>query len=221
MNEQELEKRITEANEQMIALEPEEEPVAEIPATDLWQNRRKAIREMKPRTVRGASPKMQLDLAGLLDGPIKDAYKKTRDDCDLLRAEGETERARLLEQQYMEDYYYPVIDALVRLNSRDRVLASQDALEALDALAMVPGGGSTNGYASVFISSLYEPLEGIVQSDSQVRSAVQQITELCNRGQVRQASTMAQRMQDKIDRGDNIATPEDYEILQRIVLRTS
>lgn len=189
--------------------------------TDLWEERRRARANATPPAVHGANPHMQLDLQQLLAGPIKDAYKKTREDSERLRAEGEINRAYLLEQQYMEDYYYPVIDALIRLNSQEEVLASQDALEALDQLAIVPAGGDTTGYASVFISQLYQPIERVYKSDAQVREATRKIRALCNSGQIRQAGTVARRIQEKIDYGSNVATPEDYEMIQRIVLRTS
>lgn len=187
---------------------------------DMLQQRRNAQANLQPVSVRGANPHVQIDLADLLDGPIKQAYRKTVDDSELLRAEGDTSRARLLEQQYMQDYYYPVIDALIRLNSMEEVLASQDALAALDALALVPGGGSTDGYASVFISNLYAPAGNTFKSDAEVRQAVNRIRALASRGEVRQAAAVAQRMQGKIDAGQNVALPEDYELIQKVVLRT-
>lgn len=222
IDEETLKARIKAANDLMVSDEPVDK--AEMPPTeptDLWQNRRRARTEATPTPVRGASPRMQLDLDQLLNGPIRDAYKKAREESESLRAEGETQRAQMVEQQYMEEYYYPVIDALVRLNSQEEVLASQDALEALDSLAMVPGGGDTTGYASVFVSSLYEPVEKAFTSDAQVRQAIQQIELLCSRGQIRQAGAIARRTQENVDYGTNRATPEDYEVLQKIALRTS
>lgn len=206
--------------EQAFMVEEASEELPMPQPIDMWQQRRNAQAQLQPALIRGASPRMQLDLGDLLDGPIKDAYRKTVDDSELLRAQGETERARLLEQQYMQDYYYPVIDALIRLNSMEEVLASQDTLEALDALALVPGGGSTDGYASVFISNLYAPAGNTFKSDAEVRRAVDRVRMLAAQGEVRQAAAIAQRMQAKIDAGQNVALPEDYELLQRVVLRT-
>lgn len=199
-----------------------EEPVEISQPVDMWQQQQQARANLSPTQVHGAKPRLTLDLMDLLEsGPIKDAYKKTINDSDLLRAEGETERARLLEQQYMQDYFYPTIDALIRLNSMEEVLASQDALEILDSLAIMPGGGRADGYTSVYISSLYEPAGNTFRSDAQVREAVQRLQTLCNSGQVSQAGALAKRMQAKIDSGQNVALPEDYEIIQRIALRTS
>lgn len=210
--------------EQAFAVEEvsEEQPTVSDQPIDMWQNRLNAQRDTTPTAVYGARPKMQLDLTDLIQhGPIKDAYRKTVDDSERLRAEGETQRAGLIEQQYMQDYFYPTVDALIRMNSMEELLASQDVLEALDAMAIVPGGGRADGYTSVYVSSLYEPAGNTFKSDAQVRDAVRRIEALCGRNQIRQAGTLARRVQEKIDTGQNVALPEDYEIIQKVALRTA
>lgn len=223
MDKEIIEQRINEFFDQSELEETDEQETIEVAPElpDMLQEQRVARRNLPQPRVRGAKPRVALDLDTILEGPIKEAYKKTVDDTELLKAEGETERARLLEQQYMQDYYYPAIDALIRLNSMEEVLASQETLEALDALALVPGGGATDGYASMFVSSLYEPVGNRFSSDAQVRRAVQEIRRLSAQGQVRQAGALARRTQENIDSGRNIALPEDYELIQRVVLRTS
>lgn len=214
---EELEARINTANDEMVSADE----VVEIDPqpTDVWQKRINDQANMRDIVIHGSRPKAKLDLDLLLEGSIQDAYKKALDDSESLRAQGDTARARLVEQQYMQDYYYPVIDALIRLNSQQEILANQDALELLDALAIVPGGGATDGYASVFISQLYEPDTRIQHSDAQVREAVNKVKWLCNNGQIRQAIGLAERMQNQIDRGDNLATNEDYLLFQKVALR--
>lgn len=133
---------------------------------------------------------------------------------------GELEMADIVEQQYMQDTFQPVVDALIRLNSQEEVLASQDALEALDRLAMVPGGGKADGYTSVFVSSLYEPVEGqIFTSDAEVVDGIKKINSLCDSQQMRQAISVAKRLVDNITMGNNRATPDDYSFIQKIALR--
>lgn len=195
-------------------------PTPVSPPADLWQERQRALRAQPVRPIRGAKPRMKLDLRLLLEGPIQEAYKKAIDDSELLQQEGEIERARLIQQQYMQDYFYPTVDALIRLNSQEELLASQEALETLDALVMVPGGGATDGYTSVFITNLYAPAGNIVKSDAQVREALRRIKALSSNGQVRQAGAVATRIQESIDAGNNLATPEDYELIQKVVIRT-
>lgn len=212
---------ITQNVEQYINNLPEpEEPVAAPQLTDLWEERRRAIRDQPRATVRGARPKLNLDLNDLLARGIKEAYKKAIDDRDLLRAEGETERARIVEQQYMQDWFYPIVDALVRMNSVQEVLASQDALEALDSLVITPSGGSNQGYTSIYVSELYEPVEGqIFTSDAEIRDGIRRINAMCDGMEMRSAIALANKLQLQVDSGANRATPEDYELLQKIALR--
>lgn len=200
----------------------EEEMVAEeiIQPVDVWQNRQIAMRERPQARVRGASPQLLSDLEDLMQGGIDQAYKKAIHDSELLRAEGENQYATIVEQQYMQNYFLPLVDALIRLNSQEEVLASQDALETLDALAIVPGGGRADGYTSVFVSSLYEPVEGrAFRSDVTVREAIKDINRLCDNKQISSAVRKAAKTLEAIDYGSARATSDDYEFLSKIVLR--
>lgn len=200
--------------------EIQEEPSVPTTERDMWYQRGKAIADVQPPRVRGASPAVKTHLADLLDSGISQAYKKAIDDSELLRQGGDRTRADLVLQQYMRDWFYPIVDTLIRLTSQEEVLASQEALESLDALALVPGGGATDGYTSMYVSSLYEPTgEQTFVTDGQVQHAIRRINKLCDDGQVRAAASLAQRTQEQIDRGDNRATPEDYEFLQTIAIR--
>lgn len=204
-----------------VAEEESEEVIEETPQpVDLYQERRRAMREPAPRKGRGSSPHLMIDLADLLDGGIQDQYKKVKDDSELLRAEGDTQRAQLLEQQYMNEWFYPTVDALIRLNSMEDLLANQEALETLDALAMVPAGARADGYTSVFVSSLYEGLpDQTLRSDAFVTDQIRRINRLADDNQMRAAISLAQNLQAQIDRGEHKAKPTDYEFIQRIALR--
>lgn len=204
---------------------PEAEEVTEVveetpQPTDMWQERQRAIRDQEPARVYGARAKLGLDTNDVLDRGIKQAYKKARDDSDFLRSQGETQRARLVEQQYMQDWFYPVVDAIIRMNSMEEVLASQDVLELLDSLVIGPTSGSNAGYTSVYVSQLYEPVASqIFTSDAEVREGIRRINQLCDEQEIRSAIAVANRLQQQIDMGSNRATPEDYQLIQRIALR--
>lgn len=203
---------ITEDVEKLVETTPQ--------PTDMWQERQRAIRDQEPARVYGAKAKLGLDMNDLLDRGIRQAYKKAKDDSDLLRSQGETQRARIVEQQYMQDWFYPVVDALIRMNSMEQVLASQDVLEQLDELVIGPTSGSNAGYTSVYVSELYEPVASqIFTSDAEVRDGIRRINTLCDENQMRSAISLANRLQQSIDMGNNQATPDDYEFLQRIALR--
>lgn len=204
---------------------PEAEEVTEVveetpQPTDMWQERQRAMRDQEPARVYGARAKLGLDTNDVLDRGIKQAYKKARDDSDFLRSQGETQRARLVEQQYMQDWFYPVVDAIIRMNSMEEVLASQDVLELLDSLVIGPTSGSNAGYTSVYVSQLYEPVASqIFTSDAEVREGIRRINQLCDEQEIRSAIAVANRLQQQIDMGSNRATPEDYQLIQRIALR--
>lgn len=188
--------------------------------TDMWQERQRNLRDQAPTRVYGASAKTSLDLNDMLDRGIREAYKKALDDSDFLRNQGETQRARLVEQQYMQDWFYPVVDALIRMNSMEEVLASQDVLETLDELVIGPSSGSNAGYTSVYVSQLYEPVAShVFTSDAEVRKGIRRINQLCDDNQIRSAISVAKRLQEQIDRGENRATPKDYSFIQKIALR--
>lgn len=198
------------------------EEIAEevVQPVDLLQRRRNSIQGRPAPRVRGASKKLMLDLDRLLDNGIERAYRKAVDDSELLRAEGELQQAQIVEQQYMQEQFQPIVDALIRLNSQEEVIASQEALATLDSLAMVPGGGRADGYTSIFVSSLYEPIEGQqFRSDIDITQGINRINMLADRQQMRAAITLAKQLTEAVDRGDSRATPEDYEFLQKIALR--
>lgn len=204
-----------------VAEEESEETIeATVQLTDLYQQRVRAMREPTPQKGRGSDPHLMVDLADLLDGGIQEHYKKVKDDSELLRAEGDRRRAELLEQQYMNEWFYPTVDALIRLNSMEDLLANQEALETFDALAIVPGGGRADGYTSVFVSSLYEGMpDQTLRSDAFVTDQIRRINRLADDNQIRAAISLAQNVQAQIDRGEHKAEPTDYEFLQKIALR--
>lgn len=165
--------------------------------------------------------RMILDLDQLIENTdIEHEYKKAIDVCESLKAEGENQRAEMVRQQYMEDAFLPLVDALIRLYSEEEVLASQDALETLDSLAMTLGGGKTDGYTSVYVSSMYEPVAGqTFTTDAEVADGIRRINMLCDRHNIKSAVGIASRLLDSITMGQNRATPDDYEFLQKIALR--
>lgn len=224
MDKEEFMTRVKDANNEMITETEVSETVEESPAVpqsvDMWQERQRALRDRPQERVYGATAKLGLDLNDLFDRGIRQAYKKALDDSDLLRSQGETQRATLVEQQYMQDWFYPTVDALIRMNSMEEVLASQDVLEELDSLVIGPTSGSKAGYTSVYVSQLYEPVASqVFTSDAEVRQTIRRINQLCDDNQIRSAIALASQLQRSIDMGANRATPDDYEFVQRIALR--
>lgn len=221
MNQSDLDKRIREANDLMVS-EVEEEETVESPSSgvDVFEEQRTAIRGLPKPKVKGASRKVVSDLNDLLERGVDYAYKKALDDSESLRAEGETARANIVLANYMNEWYRPTVDALIRLNSVEEVLASQEALAALDALVALPGQGRGDQYTAVYVSSLYEPTGSAIQSsDAEVLQGIRNINHMLDNYNTRAAVIAAAKLQQSIDMGNNRATPSDYEFLQKIVLR--
>lgn len=184
--------------------------------TDLLQESRDQRRAYKPRGSRGAMPRMKLDLSAINDN-LMYAYKKAKDDSDYYKNIGNRQYAEMVRQQYMEDWYLPAVDALIKMNGMGAIQSNKELLSKLDALTLLDGTEG-NGYTETFIASMYAPEGQVEASDAQVQDAVREITYLCESDQIRSAVGKANGIKKRIDAGENVATDEDYEIIQRVAL---
>lgn len=121
----------------------------------------------------------------------------------------------------MTDYFLPAIDAMVKLNGMEAMLANKEVLADFDALTLLDGTRGS-GYTEAFIRSMYKPEQnamGVVErSDRQVEQAVRDIKYLCETDQIRSAVGRANDIKRSIDSGENQATTEDYSVIQRVAL---
>lgn len=184
--------------------------------TDMLQQSRNDRREYQTRGSRGAKPKIKLDLSAVNE-QLTHAYKKAKDDSDYYTRIGNRQYASMIRQQYMDDWYLPAVDALIKMNGMGAVQTNHELLRNLDALTLLDGTGG-DGYTETFIASMYAPEGQLETSDGQVRQAVKDITYLCESDQIRSAVGKANGIKKRIDAGENIATDEDYEIIQRVAL---
>lgn len=198
-----------------VEIDVDEETMVEQP-TDLLQQSRDDRREYKPRGSRGAKPKMQLDLSAINDQLLY-AYKKAKDDSDYYTDIGNRQYANMVRQQYMEDYFLPAVDALIKMNGMGAVQTNKELLRKLNALTLLEGTNG-NGYTETFISSMYAPEGQVEASDAQVQDAIREITYLCENDQIRSAVGKANGIKKQIDAGENVATDEDYKVIQRVAL---
>lgn len=215
-----LDKRIKEANDLMVndveEVEITGEPSSSQP-TDLLQMQRNARREAEPRKARGAKPKAKIDTRIVSDSNLRHYYKKAKDDSDYYNHTGNKQYARMVKQQYMEDHFLPAIDALVKMNGMGALQTNKDILRQLDALTLLDGTNGS-GYTEAFIASMYAPGGQLESSDIQVEQAIREIKALCENDEIRSAVGRANDIKRRIDMGENIASPEDYELIQRVAL---
>lgn len=186
--------------------------------TDYYEVTKSKNYNTKQRSSYGTRPYIKEILKQLEVSPVRQAYKKAMKDIEYLESAGDKQRADIVRQQYMEDYYMPAVDAAVRLGSKQDVLSSREILDSLDNLVILDGIRG-NGYTASLVSNLYEEGEAPTMSDVEVQHALKDIVRHCNNGNIGVAIGLAKRIKDKIDSGDNVAIPEDYEIIEKVVLR--
>ena len=215
--------RIKEITDEMFSRrtpEPTVEPVGNTDRLDLLQQGRNERFEMgKKQSPRGSSQKVQIDAAEAADR-LRAAYRRARDDSELMRKKGDKQRAQMVIDQYMEDYFLPAVEAVIIMNNVDQVLNSKAALDTLDELVLLPAG-SGSGYTRQYIMSLYDKFRGYDEgsSDMAVVHTLGKIHKLIEQDEIRAAIGAAKRLKDKIDNGENQANDEDYETLSIIVAR--
>lgn len=221
MDSKTLAERIDRANNKMLRAEPDTstpQPFANDPFQTERMKRREA-QQKRQRYSRGAKPSMRLDMSAIANTALPIQYRKAKSDSDYLRNLGRTTEATMVKQQYMEDYFLPAVDAMVRMNSMEAVLSSPKVLEALDDYTLLDGTRG-NGYTKAYILTLYSPLDKAERSDGRVRHAVMRIKALCEDDMIRTAVGIAQQIKRDIDNGDSSATSEDYELISRVALAT-
>lgn len=220
MNDEQIEEKVMalfgDGEEEVETTETTEETVA--PPVDLYQQGASQRREKLTSKGRGASPRLALSLEQILAGPLPIGYKQAKHQSEQMEKQGDVRRSQLVKQQYMQEYYMPAVDALVRLSSPEQMLASEQVLKELDKFVLIPGSRGT-GYTRAFVLSMYE--EGVqpAQSDHEVELAVNKVKQYCYDGLIRQAVGLADRTLSSIERGENYAIPEDFELLEQVSIR--
>lgn len=199
--------------------EPKTEDVSETTETvDIYQrdvnNLREESKKFRPR---GASTIVTLATHDVIDDGLAHAYKRAKDDSELLRKNGERDRAEMRRQQYMQEYFLPAVEIVANSSSPDELLNNQKALDELDKFALLAGSGK--GYTASYIRQAYGNQLGQKQgvSDAYVTSQVRQLNSLLDDGEIRVAVGLARGLREQIDAGERMASDEDYELINKIV----
>lgn len=201
-------------DDKMVSTEINPEPV------DYLRQKHNQRRDYNKRPhLKGSTQKIMVDVAAVLSR-LDTAYQKAKDDSEYLASTGDKEGSRIVREQYMEDVFHPTIASLVGANSPEEMLNSKKALDELDKRALT-GVPNAPGYTAAFITQLYDKYMGGVlpTSDVNVEDAVRKVVRLVQSDQIRLAIGEAQKIKAKIDMGENTASAEDYELIQKVALR--
>lgn len=212
----EIEKKLAKREEQKQSIKVSPRPV------DVYQRNQNRIYDVSQKTYpKGSSAAVNMSVAAVIDGVgaegLSHAYHEAKEDIDALRGRGERGRAELVRQQYMQENFLPAVEIVVNATSPDEVLNSEQALKELDKYALLEGAGK--GYTATYIRQAYGNQLGQQEgrSDATVRSEVMHINSLLDDGQIRTAVGVANKIKDKIDRGEAMADDVDYDLIGRVV----
>lgn len=189
---------------------------------DIYQRnidaRREAGRKQSPRGSSQMVLRIVQDAINGLDGRegLAHAYKRAKDDSDLLRERGDKARAEMVKQQYMEERFLPIVEVAVNFTSPDEVLNSEKALRTLDDYVLSTGSG--RGYTASYVRTAYGEQLGKVpaHSDAYTTDAMRRIRRLAFVDNLRGAYGLAKKLKGEIDRGEHQISDADYLILRRV-----
>lgn len=201
---------------------PEENSESTIEPVDIYQRNQDRIYDVNQKSYpKGSSHAVNMSVYAVIDGVgaegLAKAYKRAQDDVDALKDQGERGRAELRRQQYMQENFLPAVEIVVNSTSPDEVLNSKKALDELDKYTLLEGSGK--GYTATYIRQAYGNQLGQQEgrSDPSVRSDVMRINTMLDNGDVRTAVGIANRLKEKIDKGEAMADDIDYELIGRVV----
>lgn len=201
---------------------PEKTDKAEV--VDIYQRNVKRDTLVNQKSFpKGSSRAVDMSLYAVIDGVgaegLAHAYHEAKEDIDTLKERGERGRAEVRRNQYMQEFFLPAVEIVVNSTSPDEVLNSKRALGMLDKYALVVPGGSGKGYTATYIRQAYGNQLGQQEgrSDASVRSDVMRINAMLDSGDTRAAVGIANKLKERIDRGEAMADDADYELIGRVV----
>lgn len=219
---------INERLRETFNIKDDEKEVVGYKPIDIYKQQTSRSRtEQKKTRPRGSSPIVLASAKAVISGDgmpaagLAQAYKRAKEDRDMLKSKGEPGRADIVVNQYMEEHFLPAVETIIRYSSPDELLNCKPALSELDKLAL--GTGSMVGYTASYVRSAYGDLLGkdldsrFEQSDPTVRDSVQRIKALSASDKIRSAIGVAKQIKKQIDDGECIASEDDYEIIARVV----
>lgn len=189
---------------------------------DIYKRSQDRIREVNSKKFpNGSSRAVEMAAFGVIDGHggsgLSCAFRKAKDDIDMLKAKGERGRAELARQQYMAEHFLPALEVVINATSPDEVLNSAKVLSEMDKYVLLEGAGK--GYTASYIRQAYGNQLGNREgrTEPSVRSEIIRINMLLDQGELRTAYGKASNLKEKIDRGEAMADDVDYSLLGRIV----
>lgn len=182
-------------------------------------SRQRLADSKKPRA-HGANPKLKVEIATVIENSgLARKFNLAKMDAEVLAANGDKARSRMVMDQYMNDSFMPAIEAIVHMNSADELLNSSD-VDKLDEYVLTMGNAQ-KGFTKSLIASLYsEEMQTMATaSDSVVTDAVRRIKALVADMQIRSAVGLANKTLQMVNTGQQSCSDDDYILLQKVAER--
>lgn len=177
------------------------------------QNVNERAEKLNKPVKRGASTLTKKIAEETLEGLAK-AKKRAEMDVDYWTAHGDSERAQMVKDQYIEEKFLPAVETVIIASTPDEVLNAKDILKEFDDFSLQYGPG----YTASYIRTAYGDQLGNASSssDGYVVENVERIKYLSSSDQIRSAYGLAKKIKEEIDNGEHTAGDEDYEIIARV-----
>lgn len=185
------------------------------PPIDIYQGKRNYRNEQA--SVSFGAPASLLEVVKGMVAELQPAYNLTINQYNHLTEYGMPADAQVMSEGYMEDDFIPVIMGLVDQYGADALLTCQQALDALDRMA-ITGNGDGTGYTAAFIRAMAPEVQGTVASvsDGEVKEGIGRMIVLADDGYNSAAVSIAQGLKARVDNGEISASSIDYATLARV-----
>lgn len=180
---------------------------------DLYRDRQnKRHKDNKRGSVHGCSPILKSNAIAAIHR-LEPQYNQFNGAYKHFMEIGEREKAEQLREQYQLEDFLPAVEAVVASSTPDEVLNASWVLEKLDEFS-----ASGRGYTEAYLKQAYGDMLGQVEgrSDGVVNEAVGRIRMLGAKGMTRAAVAEAKNIKKAIDKGENIASEDDYILISRV-----
>lgn len=181
---------------------------------DIYDERRVKMREEDKKVYPHGTSTLIRKIAEEALGDLARAHKYAEVKSDYWKERGDKEKAKMVQDQYMEEKFLPSVEMVIIASTPDEVLNAKDILEEFDKHTFEYGPG----YTASYIRTAYGDQLGKTsnQSDGYVLDALERIKYLASQGQIRAAYGLAKKTKDDIDNGSHMSSDADYEIIARV-----
>lgn len=185
---------------------------------DYYQAQRNAAYNASQRATTNGSPaEVKMIVNSMVEDFKESRYNVSKNQYDHLLDVNASDQAEYMRQDYMTKNALPLVEGLVEMYGVDAILNNKGALEKLDEIMITPNG-SGSGFTRGYLEQMHEQQRGAQPSfsDAEVMVGIRKIKSMANNDDIRGSVAKAQKLKEKIDRGELSANDADYKLLLQV-----